>query len=117
MFPLDPTRRVRVPCPWHFRPSLLELEGRVLPGFLAPLPFGNGGGDFPNSVAVGDFDRDGTPDLAVANVINNVSVLLGNGDGSFGPATGYHAGDSPQSLTVGVFEAMASWIWSSPTAA
>jgi hypothetical protein len=101
MFPLDPTRRVRAPRPWHFRPSLLELDGRVLPGFLAPLTFGNGGSDFPNSVAVGDFDRDGTPDLAVANVINNVSVLLGNGNGSFGPATGYHAGDSPQSLTVG----------------
>jgi hypothetical protein len=101
MFPLDPTRRVRVPRPWHFRPSLLELEGRVVPGFLAPLTFGSGVDYYPNSVAVGDFNGDGTPDLAVANVVNNVSVLLGNGDGSFGPATGYHAGDSPQSLTVG----------------
>jgi hypothetical protein len=33
--------------------------------------------DFPFSVAVGDFNRDGNPDLATANCIsNNVSVLL-----------------------------------------
>src|SRR6266852_9280322 len=36
----------------------------------------------PNSVAVGDFNGDGVLDLAVANYFN-VSVLLGNGDGSF----------------------------------
>ena len=35
-------------------------------------------------VAVGDFNGDGKPDLAVANQdSNSVSVLLGNGDGDF----------------------------------
>ena len=36
-----------------------------------------------------DFDGDGNQDLAVANYISdNVSILLGNGNGSFGAATG-----------------------------
>ena len=43
----------------------------------------------PNSVAVGDFNRDGNPDLAVANYgSNNVSILLGNGGGAFAAAVG-----------------------------
>jgi Dockerin type I domain/FG-GAP-like repeat len=37
---------------------------------------------------VGDFNRDGNPDLATANSgANNVSVLLGTGTGGFGAAT------------------------------
>ena len=44
------------------------------------------------------------PDLAVANVIsNNVSVLLGNGDGSFQAARNFGAGLRPLSLAVGEF--------------
>src|SRR5207253_530444 len=40
-------------------------------------------GSSPASVAVGDFNNDGKQDLAVANTgSNNVSILLGNGDGS-----------------------------------
>src|SRR5262249_62118803 len=55
------------------------------------------GGNFPSSVAVGDFNGDGIPDLAVANTrSNNVSVLLGNGDGSFQAARNFAAGSEPQ---------------------
>jgi hypothetical protein len=43
---------------------------------------GYGFGSDPNSMVVGDFNGDGKLDLAVANG-NTVSVLLGNGDGSF----------------------------------
>ncbi len=39
----------------------------------------------PTSIGVGDFNGDGNPDLAVAAKLNNteVSIFLGNGDGTF----------------------------------
>ena len=41
-------------------------------------------GTQPDSVAVGDFNGGGKPDIAVANLSTfNVSVLLNNGDGTF----------------------------------
>ncbi|MDA5280893.1 FG-GAP-like repeat-containing protein [Streptomyces sp. Isolate_45] len=56
---------------------------------------------FPVGVAVGDFDEDGKPDLATSNAnTNNVSVVLGNGDGTFGAATGFglNGGTNPQGV-------------------
>jgi hypothetical protein len=40
-------------------------------------------------VAIGDLNADGKPDLVTSNWGYNVSVLLGNGDGSFGTVTNY----------------------------
>src|SRR5207253_10874781 len=52
-------------------------------------------GASPHSVAVGDFNGDGVPDLAVAGYGSNaVSVLLGNGDGTFQTALTFDAGSS-----------------------
>jgi len=45
-------------------------------------------GAWPIAIVTGDFNGDGKLDLAVANLnSNNVSILLGNGDGTFAPAS------------------------------
>ena len=56
----------------------------------------------PFSVAVGDFNGDGKQDLATANS-GNVSILLGDGAGSFGAPINFAAGDVPFSVAVGDF--------------
>jgi hypothetical protein len=58
----------------------------------------------PFSIAVGDFNKDGKPDLAVACLSsNNVSILLGNGDGTFTAAASPVVGSNPVSVAVGDF--------------
>ncbi|MBD3423088.1 MAG: T9SS type A sorting domain-containing protein, partial [Candidatus Latescibacteria bacterium] len=48
-----------------------------------------------------DLDGDGDIDLAVANAYSdNVSILLGNGDGTFTSAVNYGAGGAPQAVAV-----------------
>jgi hypothetical protein len=55
----------------------------------APLSSGAG----TDSVAVGDFNGDGIPDVVTANRIDNtVSVFLGNGDGTFLPPKTFAVG-------------------------
>jgi len=58
--------------------------------FMQPVGSPVGAGTTPASVAVGDFNLDGKPDLAVANFLSaNVTVLLGNGSG-FGAAINFN---------------------------
>jgi hypothetical protein len=53
--------------------------------FLSPLNNPTPGGSQPDALAVGDFNGDGKLDLVYANYgSDNISVLLGNGDGTFG---------------------------------
>jgi hypothetical protein len=72
------------------------LLGRGDGSFQSPVNYS--GGSNPSSVAVGDFNGDGKIDVAVVNrgigVTNGdgLKVLLGNGDGTLGPAVGYDAG-------------------------
>jgi hypothetical protein len=59
---------------------------------------------YPGSVAVGDFNGDGAPDLAVINILaNSVTVLLGNGDGTFRTGPSYLVGLDPAGIAVGDF--------------
>jgi hypothetical protein len=53
---------------------------------------------------VGDFNSDGNPDLAVTNSVSNtISVLLGNGAGTFQSPLGYSTGIGPVSVVAGDF--------------
>jgi len=83
---------------------------------MVSILLGNGDGTFQaamqfttgtngNYIAIGDFNGDSIPDLAVTNrglatssQPSTVSVLLGNGDGTFGAATNYTVGVGPTSV-------------------
>ena len=65
-----------------------------------------GTGSAPTNFVLADFNNDFKADVAVTNqVSNNVSVLLGNGDGTFLPATNFAVGASPYSIAAGKFNA------------
>ena len=74
----------------------------IASSFATQVTYGVGG--HPNGVAVADFNGDGIPDLATANGNDNdVSVLLGNGDGTFQGQVTYPAGGNPTSIAVADF--------------
>ena len=81
--------------------SVLINTGTVQAGFFG-TPINNATGTGPVSVAVGDFNSDGKPDLATANQ-GSVSVLLNNGNGTFAAHVDYPTGTNPESVAVGDF--------------
>lgn len=66
------------------------------------------GGDRSTSIGVGDFNGDELPDLVITNGGNThgttISVLLGNGDGSFQRAQRFEVGRFPTSVAVADFD-------------
>ena len=62
------------------------------------------GASYSFHLVAADLNGDGKADLAVANYPNNtVSVLPGNGDGTFQAATTYSVSNNPISITAGDF--------------
>jgi len=85
---------------------LVCLAGSAAYGYQYFSPaIGYSAGSYPTAVASADFNGDNIPDLAIANSIgNSISVLIGNGDGSFiTPQTLYSTGSSqhPYHVTTG----------------
>jgi VCBS repeat protein/List-Bact-rpt repeat protein/FG-GAP repeat protein len=71
--------------------------------FKVPQAFPAG----PNPVAevTGDFNGDGKTDVAVANInANTISVVLGNGDGTFQAPVSYAVGNGPAGIVAGYFK-------------
>ncbi len=103
--------------------GITNVAGQVDPGGGVSILLGNGDGTFgpptlyaagnnPVSVIAADFTGDGKLDLAVADdgdqngyasAAGGVSVLLGDGNGTFRPAVAYAAGAGPASLVAGDF--------------
>jgi hypothetical protein len=83
--------------------TISVLLGNGTGGFGAATGFTVG--TSPRGLAVGNFNADNTPDLAVANSGGtNVSRLLGNGTGGFGAATNVTTGATPYSVVVADFD-------------
>ena len=64
-------------------------------------------GDSPRKVAAGTFDAGSTVDLAVVNATSNdVTILLGDGNGAFAEATGspIAVGNDPRDVVAGDFD-------------
>ena len=76
-------------------------------------------GTGPYAIVAGDFNGDGRTDLAVANHgSNDVSVLLGNGDGTFQPQVTYAVGNGAMRASWrATSTATAAPTWPSPTTA
>jgi hypothetical protein len=58
----------------------------------------------PRSIAVGDINNDGIPDMILTNSSDStISVFPGNGDGTFADSTNYKVGSSPMYVVIGDF--------------
>lgn len=82
----------------------IPVPATGMPGFQPVQSFP--AGSSPISVATGDFNNDGIQDLAVLNLEDStVSILLGNGDGTFHSHGAFSTGESCGQVIVGDFNA------------
>ncbi|MCA9120686.1 MAG: VCBS repeat-containing protein [Planctomycetaceae bacterium] len=84
---------------------LAEGEGspiHLFPDFSNTLAVG----DSPTAIASSKFDDDTFPDLVTLSPIeNSISILLGNGDGTFQESKSFAVGEEPVAVTIADFNA------------
>jgi hypothetical protein len=121
---IDTPIDVSIPNPYWIATGDLNGDGELdlvvgyQGGSAVSVLLGNSDGTFqpfvdyataaePTAVVVGDFNGDGKLDIATANFGglsgNTVSILLGNGDGTFQPHVEYLADGGPLSLVAADF--------------
>jgi outer membrane protein assembly factor BamB len=74
---------------------------------MTPVTPPPGTGELPASLATGDMNHDGHPDLVVAHTqIDSAGILLGNGDGTFGSEALYKTkpGSGSNAVALGDFD-------------
>jgi hypothetical protein len=97
--------------PLRFAPLLLAAAALLLVGLIGPASssaavYFKNRTDFtteelPDSVAIGDLNGDGIPDLVVTNWgSGTVSVLLGTGHGNYEPQRSFAAGGRPDGVVI-----------------
>ena len=78
----------------------IHLNAGAAGGFSFAHDVVVGGGPF--DMAAGDLNRDGIPDIAIANAdLHTVTILLGNGDGSFRPKLDIPVAGNPRGIALG----------------
>src|SRR5260370_732832 len=95
-----------------------KLDVAIANAGVISVFLGNGDGTFQaardygvdhsaGSLALGDFNRDGAVDIVAAtfngNNLSSVSILLGDGDGTFGRSSSYATGQNPASIVIADF--------------
>lgn len=89
------------------RPSASATTGDACDGTLSYTQLDTSATASTNTrhVAVADLDGDGTQDVVAANLDDNsVTVLLGQGDGTFATGTTYAVGTRPYQTAVADFD-------------
>lgn len=96
---------------YHYRVLSRDAEGNLATGtdqtftttaslFGPPMPFA--AGPSAHGVAIADLNGDTFNDLVTANAASDtITVLMGNGDGTFDPPVAYGTGDQPKAVMLG----------------
>jgi len=77
------------------------VKARPQVGFEAPTGYLSGSSSY-NTLVIADFNRDGHPDIAaLTTTTDTVTILIGNGDGTFETGVSYDAGYQPTAIAAG----------------